>query len=206
MGFISRLLSLSTLACASIALLSFSPEARDLVPHLQKIYQAGQDAWALLRPGGAWHPAGFIEHRGHLVMEGALLVVILYLLVQSSSKPTRSKARQPLTEKEVQELCDEWQPEPLAGPLTEFQRTWVDRPLVTSSTVGRVTTVNGKDVLDFASLNFLGLAGHPDIRAAAHATIRRFGVGSCGPRGFYGTLDVHLELEAALAKYMGTSL
>ncbi|KAG7666517.1 hypothetical protein KSW81_008398 [Nannochloris sp. 'desiccata'] len=98
------------------------------------------------------------------------MLVILYLLVQSSSKPSRSKSDRPLSEKEVQELCDEWQPEPLGAPLTEFQR----------------------------------LAGHRDILAAAHATIRRFGVGSCGPRGFYGTLDVHLELEAALAKYMGT--
>lgn len=204
MGFIGRLLSVTTLACVTIAALSFSTDARDSVPQLQIIYQAGQDAWALLRPGGAWHPAGFIEHRGHLVLEGSLLVVILYLLVQSSSKPSRRKARQALTEKEVQELCDEWQPEPLAGPLTEFQRTWVDAPLVTTSAVGRVTTVNGKDALDFASLNFLGLSGHPDIRAAAHTTIQRFGVGSCGPRGFYGTLDVHLEFEAALAKYMGT--
>ena len=102
-------------------------------------------------------------------------------------------------------MCDEWEPEPLGAPLTEFQRAWVDAPLVNSSTVGRVATINGRaGVLDFASLNFLGLAGHPDILAAAHATIRRFGVGSCGPRGFYGTLDVHLELEAALAKYMGT--
>jgi serine palmitoyltransferase len=139
------------------------------------------------------------------VLEGSLLLVILYLLVQSSSKPSKSKKDRPLSEKEVQELCDEWQPEPLGAPLTEFQRAWVDSPLVHSSTVGRVATINGREgVLDFVSLNFLGLAGHPDILAAAHATIRRFGVGSCGPRGFYGTLDVHLELEAALAKYMGT--
>ncbi|KAL4513238.1 hypothetical protein Ndes2437A_g09144 [Nannochloris sp. 'desiccata'] len=111
----------------------------------------------------------------------------------------------PLSEKEVQELCDEWQPEPLGAPLTEFQRAWVDSPLVNTSTIGRVATINGRaGLLDFVSLNFLGLAGHRDILAAAHATIRRFGVGSCGPRGFYGTLDVHLELEAALAKYMGT--
>ena len=36
------------------------------------------------------------------------------------------------------------------------------------------------------------------------ATINKYGVGSCGPRGFYGTIDVHLQLEERLAKYMGT--
>ena len=30
----------------------------------------------------------------------------------------------------------------------------------------------------------------------------KYGVGSCGPRGFYGTVDVHLELEERLAKFM----
>ena len=36
------------------------------------------------------------------------------------------------------------------------------------------------------------------------ATINKYGVGSCGPRGFYGTIDVHLQLEERLAQYMGT--
>ena len=34
----------------------------------------------------------------------------------------------------------------------------------------------------------------------------KYGVGSCGPRGFYGTIDVHLELEEALAKFVGTEV
>ena len=38
------------------------------------------------------------------------------------------------------------------------------------------------------------------------ATINKYGVGSCGPRGFYGTIDVHLQLEERLAKYMGTQV
>lgn len=34
--------------------------------------------------------------------------------------------------------------------------------------------------------------------------LNKYGCGSCGPRGFFGTIDVHLELEARLAKFMGT--
>ncbi|KAI1730025.1 aminotransferase class I and II domain-containing protein [Ditylenchus destructor] len=37
----------------------------------------------------------------------------------------------------------------------------------------------------------------------AKKTIFKYGVGSCGPRGFYGTVDVHLDLEKDLAQYMG---
>lgn len=36
------------------------------------------------------------------------------------------------------------------------------------------------------------------MQEAASATINKYGVGSCGPRGFYGTIDVHLDLEVCL--------
>jgi serine palmitoyltransferase len=41
------------------------------------------------------------------------------------------------------------------------------------------------------------------VQRRARETVERYGVGSCGPRGFYGTFDVHLELEKALAHFMG---
>ena len=39
------------------------------------------------------------------------------------------------------------------------------------------------------------------LKDKAVKTIQKYGVGSCGPRGFYGTIDVHLDLEQRLAKY-----
>ena len=42
------------------------------------------------------------------------------------------------------------------------------------------------------------------MQEACVATINKYGVGSCGPRGFYGTIDVHLTLEERLAKFMQT--
>lgn len=35
------------------------------------------------------------------------------------------------------------------------------------------------------------------LQEAARNTINKYGVGSCGPRGFYGTIDVHLDLEVS---------
>lgn len=59
-------------------------------------------------------------------------------------------------------------------------------------------------MLDFASLNFLNMLGQQSIVDSTERAIKKYGVGSCGPRGFYGTADVHLDLEAALARFMQT--
>jgi serine palmitoyltransferase len=55
----------------------------------------------------------------------------------------------------------------------------------------------------WCSCDFLGLGAEPGVRAAAKRALETFTVGSCGPRGFYGTTSAHLELEAALAAFMG---
>ena len=44
-----------------------------------------------------------------------------------------------------------------------------------------------------ATHNYLGFAGNVEIEKAAVETIRKYGVGSCGPRGFYGTVGKHLR-------------
>lgn len=69
--------------------------------------------------------------------------------------------------------------------------------------VGKRITVDGVDCLNLASHNYLGLIGDADIESQAIESIRKYGVGSCGPRGFYGTVDVHLELEERIAAFMG---
>ena len=48
--------------------------------------------------------------------------------------------------------------------------------------------VNGKDVLHAARCNYLGLSGSPKINKVGEEAMRKYGVGSCGPRGFYGTI------------------
>jgi len=53
---------------------------------------------------------------------------------------------------------------------------------------GRTVTINGHDYINVSSLNFLGLLGDKEIEKNAIAAVRRYGVGSCGPRGFYGTV------------------
>jgi len=64
--------------------------------------------------------------------------------------------------------------------------------------------VRKQTVLNFATNDFLGFASSSEVKDASLAALKKYGCGSCGPRGFYGTIDVHLELEAQMASYVGT--
>mmetsp|Transcript_20508 Transcript_20508/g.31069 ORF Transcript_20508/g.31069 Transcript_20508/m.31069 type:complete len:634 (-) Transcript_20508:139-2040(-) len=64
--------------------------------------------------------------------------------------------------------------------------------------------IQKQTVLNFATNDFLGFASSTQVKEASLAALKKYGCGSCGPRGFYGTIDVHLELEAQIAQYVGT--
>lgn len=64
--------------------------------------------------------------------------------------------------------------------------------------------VNGRDIVTFASNDYLGLANHPQVRAAAHAAIDRWGTGATASRLIVGTRPVHLELESEIAQWKHT--
>ena len=55
--------------------------------------------------------------------------------------------------------------------------------------------VNGKECLNLATFNFLGFIGNDEVKKAAAESIRKYGVGSCGPRGFYGTVGTNLYIH-----------
>jgi len=72
-----------------------------------------------------------------------------------------------------------------------------------SSAQGAWLTVDGKKVLNFCSNNYLGLANHPRLVAAAQDAMQRYGVGPGAVRSIAGTMDLHLELEKRMAKFKG---
>lgn len=63
--------------------------------------------------------------------------------------------------------------------------------------------INGKDVLMFGSNSYLGLTNHPYVQEAAKAAIDKYGTGCAGSRFLNGTLDIHVELEQKLARFLG---
>ena len=67
--------------------------------------------------------------------------------------------------------------------------------------IGPEITINGKKVLNFCSNNYLGLANHPILKAAAKSAIDRFGIGPAAVRTIAGTTILHKKLEEKLGKF-----
>uniref|UniRef100_A0A7S4EHV8 serine C-palmitoyltransferase n=1 Tax=Pseudo-nitzschia australis TaxID=44445 RepID=A0A7S4EHV8_9STRA len=59
-------------------------------------------------------------------------------------------------------------------------------------------------VLNFCNFDFLGFQTSDVLRRASTKALNKYGCGSCGPRGFYGTIDVHLQLEKNMARFCNT--
>ncbi|VVT51704.1 uncharacterized protein SAPINGB_P003185 [Magnusiomyces paraingens] len=164
-----------------------------------------------------------------------LLFAIRYFLASKYS--TTKKNYVHLEDYEVDELVDDWEPEPLVSPLTDLEkRTLANMPIIKGPNGPRVHLTSEKEVLSIPNkldaalltttivdysqasqelvnpnqyLNFtmtdvFGFGVRPDVRAEAVKTIHEYGVGSCGPAGFYGNQDAHVECESTLAKFLGT--
>ncbi|WP_326685943.1 MULTISPECIES: glycine C-acetyltransferase [unclassified Streptomyces] len=72
-----------------------------------------------------------------------------------------------------------------------------------SATVGVTAGGRPGEVLNFCANNYLGLADHPDVIAAAHEALDRWGYGMASVRFICGTQEVHKELEARLSVFLG---
>lgn len=128
---------------------------------------------------------------------------------------------------EIEDLVAEWQPEPLmyddgnasslpnapviVGPASlhpKVAQAFADpvslsRAITTGSADAIPKAMQEKPMINLASANFSGLAQSDHIKEKAIECLRGYGVGSCGPSGFYGFFDVHIELENALAAFLG---
>jgi len=70
-----------------------------------------------------------------------------------------------------------------------------------SSAQDPVVAMNGKPVIMLGSNNYLGLTNHPEVKRAAAEALEKYGSGTAGSRFLNGTLDIHVRLEEALAKF-----
>jgi 8-amino-7-oxononanoate synthase len=62
--------------------------------------------------------------------------------------------------------------------------------------------MNGRKMIMIGSNNYLGLTNHPKVKEAAIEAIRKYGTGCAGSRFLNGTLDIHVQLEEKLARFM----
>src|ERR1041385_8329942 len=86
----------------------------------------------------------------------------------------------------------------------ESQGLYKTERVITTPQDAHVAITGGKRVLNMCANNYLGLADHPALIAAAKEALDTHGFGMASVRFICGTQDLHKELEAALTKFLGT--
>ncbi|KAK3942085.1 serine palmitoyltransferase 1 [Diplogelasinospora grovesii] len=141
-------------------------------------------------------------------VRSAIELILVIFFIRYLLSPSYSTSKQnfiKLTEDEIDELVDEWVPEPLVSPQTSLEEIESEKlPILVGPTGPKSKLANGKTVTNLASYNFYNLNANEQIKEKAIQTLRTYGVGPCGPPQFYGTQDVHMKTEADIASYLGT--
>jgi len=76
--------------------------------------------------------------------------------------------------------------------------------IITSQQKADITVTNNEHVINFCANNYLGLANHPDLIAAAKAGLDSHGFGVASVRFICGTQDIHKQLEQKISEFLGT--
>ena len=93
----------------------------------------------------------------------------------------------------------------LVGRLAEIRDAGLEKPeRVLTTPQGSVVGVLDREVLNMCANNYLGLADHPALVAAAKGALDRWGYGLASVRFICGTQEIHKELEVALTEFLGT--
>ncbi|OWZ15028.1 Serine palmitoyltransferase [Phytophthora megakarya] len=147
----------------------------------------------------------YVRSPEHVIIETFLIVFVVYITFVKRDKPKGTAAK--LSEREIDELCEEWTPEPIIPPnaVVDFNKA---KPIgIVEATPDTHIKLQGhvKPLLNLATFDFLGLGSRSELKEVAIKTLTKYGCGSCGPRGFYGTIDTHEILEKDIAQMMGTT-
>ena len=94
----------------------------------------------------------------------------------------------------------------LANTLAEIrsQGLYKTERIITSPQDAKIEITGGRRVLNMCANNYLGLADHPALIAAAKEALDTHGFGMASVRFICGTQDIHKDLEGALTKFLGT--
>jgi glycine C-acetyltransferase len=94
----------------------------------------------------------------------------------------------------------------LSGEIARIQQDslFKDERIITSPQGATIQVAPGREVLNFCANNYLGLANHPAILAAAHRALDEHGFGLASVRFICGTQDLHKELEQTISRSLGT--
>ncbi|RCI07545.1 hypothetical protein L249_1662 [Ophiocordyceps polyrhachis-furcata BCC 54312] len=187
-----------------------SPTAMELEALHGRLHAALQQVWSAFQkvPGSAVLVRYVQSSYQNDPVRSAIELVLLLFFIRYLLSPSYSTQKQnyvKLGEDEIDELIDDWAPEPLVADRTPFEELESERlPVIVGPTGPKVKLSTGRTVTNLASYNFYNFNANEQIKEKAIQTLRTYGVGPCGPPQFYGTQDVHVKAEADIANYLGT--
>jgi serine palmitoyltransferase len=147
----------------------------------------------------------------HVAVETTLLCSMVFMILSRSTEGYKDQDKEKLTVSEKEELLREWKQQ--RAPLAPQNDKPEQPPVVVHKQDGKWLTIQVqskksksglKKVLNFCNFDFLGMQTSAVINEASEAALKKYGCGSCGPRGFYGTIDTHLQLEHAISDFTKT--
>ena len=92
----------------------------------------------------------------------------------------------------------------ITGQISEIREAglYKNERVIATPQEAHIKVAGGPDVLNMCANNYLGLADHPEMIAAAHAALDRWGYGLASVRFICGTQEIHKELEAQLSAFL----
>ncbi|AIN97841.1 serine palmitoyltransferase-like protein [Leishmania panamensis] len=157
-----------------------------------------------------------MDHPLHIMLELFFAAALAYLLLQRCS--CRERAKPPhsmnvLSLEEQERRIAAFQSIPFRGECSVTSNVPVPEYHGLTEVVGRkgchITIVRpdsseAEECLDLATYDFHSFSTMPEIVEVARTAVNAYGVGSCGPRSFYGTIKPHLLVEKDLATFLET--
>ncbi|KAJ8142095.1 hypothetical protein OY671_004744 [Metschnikowia pulcherrima] len=140
------------------------------------------------------------------LFEFALFVFAVHYFLSSKKKENKAEIVK-FSQREIDELIDEWDPAPIVEPVTDLEHWQLKEYHVDGENSSHVELEGHSDlgkVVNMSSLDFLDFSPSQRLKNAAKQAITASGVGACGPPNFYGSQDVHVRLEEDLSRYLQT--
>ncbi|GHJ88812.1 hypothetical protein NliqN6_5214 [Naganishia liquefaciens] len=138
------------------------------------------------------------------------LSLVIYVIWTFAKPRTRGEGQTKywvnMSEKDIDALVEDFEPAPLVdAPATATEAAILPAvpTIIGPASHKPKIAATGKIALNLASPNWSGFLDNERLKEVAIKTLREYGTSPCGPPGFYGTLDVHTQLENDLANAVG---
>lgn len=147
---------------------------------------------------------------GHMVIEVLMIIIFIYFWAVPYHKAKKRPTLDPPTKTEREQLIRGFESKAFKSGAPAS--TYTEKALSELQVIGRSgqyidlapdTLTAPTRCVDFCTFDFHSLGVHKDVAEVAKTAIRVYGVGSAGPRGFYGTIKPHLDIENNISAFMG---